>query len=137
MKHYEEIANRVLERRDEYVARQNQKRQTVMKITSVACAFALVALRSGSTLPTMLSHFINNALILTLVKLGVESIPAWFYVCSAVCLVGSLGYLIFLDKGVEQEQNAVDSAVAAKQFFLCASVGLFVYGIVWVAALFM
>ena len=44
MKHYEEIANRVLERRDEYVARQKQKRQTVMRITSVTCAFALVAL---------------------------------------------------------------------------------------------
>ena len=44
MKHYEEIANRVLERRDEYVARQKQKRKTVMKITSVTCALALVAL---------------------------------------------------------------------------------------------
>lgn len=44
MKHYEEIANRVLERRDEYVARQNQKRKTMMKIASVTCAFALVAL---------------------------------------------------------------------------------------------
>lgn len=44
MKHYEEIANRVLKRRDEYVARQNQKRKTVMKITSVTCALALVAL---------------------------------------------------------------------------------------------
>ena len=44
MKHYEEIANRVLERRDEYVARQSQKRKTMMKIASVTCAFALVAL---------------------------------------------------------------------------------------------
>lgn len=44
MKHYEEIANRVLKRRDEYVTRQKQKRQTVLKITSVTCAFALVAM---------------------------------------------------------------------------------------------
>ena len=44
MKNYDEIANRVLERRDAYVARQKQKRQLVMKITSVACALVLVAL---------------------------------------------------------------------------------------------
>ena len=44
LKNYDEIANRVLERRDAYVARQKQKRQLVMKITSVACALVLVAL---------------------------------------------------------------------------------------------
>ena len=44
MKNYEEIANSVFERRDAYVTRQKQKRQMVMKIASVTCAFALVAL---------------------------------------------------------------------------------------------
>ena len=44
MKDYEEIANTVLERRDAYVARQKQKRKTVMKITSAVGAVALVAL---------------------------------------------------------------------------------------------
>ena len=99
-------------------------------------AFALVVLRSGSAMPTMLAHFFNNALILTLTRLGVESLPLWFYILAGVCLVGSLVYLIFLDKG-QEELTVVAKKAQAKQFFLCASVGLFVYGIVWVAALFM
>ncbi len=102
------------------------------------CAFALVAVRSGSALPTMLSHFINNALILVLTKLGVETFPIWFLVLSALCLVLALGYLIFLDKpngGILQEQTEKKSIIA-KQFFLCASVGIFIYSVTWVASLF-
>lgn len=44
MKTSDEMVSSLLERRDAYVARQKQKRRTVMKITSAACAFALVAL---------------------------------------------------------------------------------------------
>ena len=44
MKHYEEIANRVFERRDAYVARQKKRRQAAIRMTSVASAFVLVAL---------------------------------------------------------------------------------------------
>ena len=102
------------------------------------CAFALVAVRSGSALPTMLSHFINNALILVLTKLGVETFPVWFFVISAVCLVGSLIYLIFLDekKTDEPQPQEEKKSVIAKQFFLCASVGIFIYSVTWVASLF-
>ena len=99
-------------------------------------AFALVALRSGSALPTMLSHFINNALILTLTKFGVQTLPVWFYAASAVCLVGSLVYLIFFDKGQEEQPLLENKGSEAKQFFCCASVGLMIYAIVWVASLF-
>lgn len=44
MKTSAEMVNSLLERRDAYVARQQQKRRTAMKVTSVVCAFALVAL---------------------------------------------------------------------------------------------
>ena len=44
MKHYEEIANRVFERRDAYVARQKKRRQTAIRVTSVVSSFVLVAL---------------------------------------------------------------------------------------------
>ena len=44
MKTSDEMVSSLLKRRDEYVARQKQKRKTVMKIASVTCAFALVAL---------------------------------------------------------------------------------------------
>ena len=43
MKNYDEIARDVFAYRDEYVARQKRTRKTVMRITSVACAFAVVA----------------------------------------------------------------------------------------------
>lgn len=99
-------------------------------------AFALVAVRSGSTLPTMLSHFINNALILILTKLGVQTMPIWFYILSAVCLVGSLIYLIFLDKKEQTSKEMGVDSDGVKQFFWCASVGLFIYVVVWIAALF-
>ena len=100
-------------------------------------AFALVAVRSGSTLPTMLSHFINNALILILTKLGVQTMPVWFYILSAVCLVGSLVYLIFIDKKEQTSKEMGVDSDGVKQFFWCASVGLFIYVVVWIAALFM
>ena len=68
-------------------------------------AFALVAIRSGSILPTVLAHFINNALILTLQKLGVSAFPQPVYISilcvSAVCLIGTLSWLIFVDKGTQ------------------------------------
>ena len=47
MKNYEEIANTVFERRDAYVARQRQKRRTVIKITSAACVALTVGLWQG------------------------------------------------------------------------------------------
>lgn len=43
MKSNQEMIHSVLERRDAYVVRQKQKKNTVMKIVSVVCAFALVA----------------------------------------------------------------------------------------------
>lgn len=43
MKSCNEMVNSLMERLDAYEVRQKQKRKTVMKITSVACAFAVVA----------------------------------------------------------------------------------------------
>lgn len=44
MKTSDEMVSSLLERRDAYVTRQNQKRRTVMRFASVTCAVALVAL---------------------------------------------------------------------------------------------
>lgn len=44
MKNYDEIAENVFRRRDEYVARQKQIRKTALRVASVACSFVLVAL---------------------------------------------------------------------------------------------
>ena len=44
MKSYDETTNNLLERREQYLAKQSKKRKHIMRITSVACSFVLVAL---------------------------------------------------------------------------------------------
>ena len=59
-------------------------------------AFALVAIKSNSVVPTMVSHFLNNAFILTVEKFGWQIINTPFLIGSAICLIGSLiAYLLF------------------------------------------
>lgn len=98
-------------------------------------AFALVAIRSGSILPTVLSHFINNAVILILTKVGVTSYPTPVFVAilcvSAACLFFSLWYLIFKDKGEEQTADKREQ----KQFFRFAALGIVICAIYWISTL--
>lgn len=106
-------------------------------------AFALVAIRSGSILPSVLAHFINNGAILILVKLGVESYPTPVFIAiiiiSVLSLIGSLLWLLF------KEQSGADSLMESreenksserKRFFGCAAVGIAVCALTWIAMLF-
>lgn len=102
-------------------------------------AFALVVLRSGSVLPTVLSHFFNNALILMLTKFGVESFAgslfALILIASPICLIASLIWLFSFDKKEEDEKEqavAIDKT-ERKRFFIYASVGLAICVLMWVA----
>lgn len=103
-------------------------------------AFAFVAIRAGSILPTVLSHFINNALIVTLTKFGVDtfSTPVFITVVivSVACLAASLVWL-FLDK---KPMNAIGSEEEKKkdrkQFWLCALAGIAICAITWLSVLF-
>lgn len=107
-------------------------------------AFAFVALKAGSILPTVLAHFINNATILTLTKLGINGFSTAVFVViiavSIVCLVVSVGYLLFLDKsGTCLGTNATEKseeAGAKKRFFGCAGVGIAVCLLSWLLTLF-
>lgn len=95
-------------------------------------AFAFVAIRAGSVLPTMLAHLFNNALIITLEKFPV----AWFgtlafTVVSAVCLVGATVWLCFCKKREMQPPVAKDK----KTFFLFAGVGMAICLVSWFAVL--
>ncbi len=98
-------------------------------------AFALIAARSGSFLPTVLSHFLNNAVVIILYALGVESYPLAVYIplmlTAGVSLVGTLLYLIFFDKGEKKENTG-----SLLQLFACAGAGIFVFGISWIATLY-
>lgn len=101
-------------------------------------AFALVAIRSGSILPTMLSHFINNALILVLTKFGLASFSPTVTIVviavSAVCLLLSLAWLIFFDKGGDAARNG-NAYAERKSFWLFASVGIVLCALTWISVL--
>ncbi len=98
-------------------------------------AFALVAIRSGSILPTVLSHFINNAAILALTKWNVTefSTPVFATVMSVsvVCLIASLGYLIFIDKTKPETQDKSER----KGFLVYALVGIILCALSWLLTL--
>ena len=101
------------------------------------CCFALIAVRSGSVLPTVLSHFLNNALILVLSALGLETFSGVLSVVliaiGAVFLAGSLVFLIFFDKKTNRKGGAPRAGV----FFLAAAVGLIICAVQWASMLFL
>lgn len=104
------------------------------------CIFALLALKSGSVLPSMLAHFINNALIILLTGLslvdagGYVAMPQWAFilvtVLAALAFIGALVWLI-LDKKplVHKKEGEV------KNFFLWGAVGIFIMCLVWLLTL--
>ncbi len=100
-------------------------------------AFAYVAAKAGSFLPTVLSHFINNALIVVLYANGITAFEggtyAFILVLSAICLVGTLVYFLFFDKKNEEKKSARKGVY--KEFFTCAALGITVLGLTWLLAL--
>ena len=113
--------------------------QTVYQFCCGA-AFALVALKSGSVLPTMLAHFFNNAWILVMAKfsLTLDAIYLPFLIFSAFCLVLSLSVLIFVDKKrvgevhLKEKQNA---KTEIKDFLFFAVIGISTCGLSWLLSL--
>ncbi len=110
--------------------------QTVYQFICGA-SFALVAAKAGSFLPTVLSHFINNALVIVLYSLGINSFEGGMYaimlVFSIVCLIGTLGYLIVFDRQTKQKKQTKKGAY--KELFACAFLGVFVFGLSWLITL--
>ena len=106
-------------------------------------AFALVAVRAGSVLPTVLAHFLNNALIIILTKFGISSfsMPLWIVIISVsvVCLIASLAYLIFFDK--QKEPFSAETLAERKKervrFFGYSAFGTVLFTITWLATLVM
>ena len=101
-------------------------------------AFALVAIRSGSILPTIVSHFLNNALIITMTKFGWSLDPIYvpFLGVSILCLISSVTYLLFFDKKLQDTPQKEEQEKDYKGFFLFASVGIAVCALTWLTNLF-
>ena len=88
----------------------------------------------------MLSHFLNNAVIVILTKFGIDSYPSVvavpLMIVSALCLVGSLAWLIFFD-GTKRSENSETSGGNSdkKGFFLYAALGILVCAVMWLGVL--
>lgn len=106
------------------------------------CLFAFLAARSRSVTPTLVIHFINNALIIILYSVGAmdavtdklimsKAAEIALTALSAVALAGASAWLI-LDK-TPLKKCAYGGV---KQFFIFASVGIGAMIIVWVSGLF-
>ncbi len=107
--------------------------QTVYQFICGA-AFAWVAVRAGSFLPTVLSHFINNGLILILERLGITQFPLPMYatilVLSGICLVGAVVFLC------RDKREKVEKKEGYSAFLIPASVGILIFSVSWIATLF-
>lgn len=95
--------------------------------------FALLAIKSGSVLPGVVMHFINNAVIITFnffsIQMG-EVLTVVLAVVGGVLLIAALVYLIFLDKNkAEKSENPVKQSLLP--FWGMASVGLVLCLIMW------
>lgn len=98
-------------------------------------AYALLAIRAGSILPTALAHFLNNAIIVILYANGITAIPTDIFLIIAVVagifLVCALVYLIFMDKS-QPKRNGTRKL---KDFFLFASPGILIVVLGWLITL--
>ena len=106
--------------------------QTIYQFICGMC-FALLTLRAGSILPTMLSHFCNNAVILTIASLAGEDwaptggAAVAVIVCSALCLAAGLALLLF----AERKKNTKGGIVKGRVFFSAAAVGIVLCLLQW------
>lgn len=118
--------------------------QTVYQFICGAC-FALLAIRSGSVFPTMVAHFLNNAVVLIFSSVYdplygenwslTQILSAGGYIAllvvSALCLAGTLVYLIWFDK----RNHRCGGVKHGKSFFFGAAVGIAVFAVEWIMVL--
>ena len=113
--------------------------QTLYQFASGVC-LTFVAVKAGSIFPTMLAHFLNNALILVFEATGYGS--AWgmsfgvfiaVIVVSSLLFLGALTFLIFFDKRNNQRGKVVNG----KRFFFSAAAGIGICAIEWIVQLVM
>lgn len=103
------------------------------------CAFSFLAVRSGSILPCMLMHFINNALIIIFCACGAvdsmgnlmiaESADIALTVLAAVAFVASVLWLIFDKKPLTKCTKG-----GVLSFFITASAGIIILIVLWIVS---
>lgn len=111
--------------------------QTVYQFIA-GCAFAFIAVRSGSILPSMLMHLVNNGLIVIFAACGLfdeagqlimtDTAFIVVTVLSALSFVGATVWLV-LDK---KRRLVKRDKVGVREFFKYASVGIAILALTWI-----
>lgn len=114
--------------------------QTVYQFI-VGCVSAFLVIRSGSVLPSLLMHFINNALVVILNACNVfdeggsliisDTGFIILTVFSALSLLGALVWLILIKSPLSRGEKG-----GVKVFFKYSSVGIAALSLVWLLSLF-
>lgn len=105
------------------------------------CAFALLALRARSVVPSVVIHFINNALIVILQALDLldgqgnlvmpQSAMITVTVLAGVCFLAAVALLAF-----DKKPTVAKKEGSVRNFFLAASVGIVIMAVLWITSLF-
>ena len=109
-------------------------------------AFALVAVKAGSVLPTILSHFLNNALIVTLTKFGVNKFPPPVYVTmlnlEIIAFIVAMVWLVLDKKDKNAQENTEENEATQEEskkerrrFWAFSAVGIFICVLSWLSVL--
>ena len=97
------------------------------------CLFALIAYRSESVFPTMLSHLLNNGAIVLCQKFGIESFEGtWYSLAVALGWVFLVGGVLWLAAEKKEEKKTGER----KGFFFAAALGIGVCALFWLANFF-
>ena len=98
-------------------------------------AFAFVAIKAGSILPTVFSHFLNNAYIIVMTKLGVTAFPTPVYITLLILEILSLiaaMVCLFLD---QKPENGEGDKAERKRLLLYALPGIVLCVVMWMSVL--
>ena len=105
------------------------------------CAFALLAVRSGSLLPTVIIHFINNAFIIIASATGLidaagnftfsQTAQTVLVILSAISLIAAIVWLILDKTELKRSEKG-----GVKCFFIFASIGIAILSLIWILNLF-
>ncbi|MCD8205806.1 MAG: CPBP family intramembrane metalloprotease [Clostridia bacterium] len=104
------------------------------------CCFAFLVMRSGSILPSITIHFLNNALILIFEAADLFDETGYLalssgastalIIVSALCFVGAIVWLILDKKPVKKKKQGETG-----KFFIWAAFGIVVMVVIWIVNL--
>lgn len=108
--------------------------QTIYQFITGA-VFALVVLRSGSIIPTIIMHLLNNLTVLFITYFAPEANVYNLYTIISGVLVfaACFIYLVFFDR---KEAPANENSQGLKYFFIYGGIGIAVCAVLWVVSLF-